>query len=163
MKRLRRLCFALALGLGLSLTTAGVSTAAPEVVAACPPEGTRFKTPTTGATVFLVGPSGFLYSIPSEAVYRKLWRTWDGIITIDRASCNKSSYALTNGRLRHWDGGGANVYIWDESWDDFGMTNRYRWIESWSIFTEKYHFDPEAIEEVKYGSDIYPILEPNWT
>ncbi|MGA5454798.1 hypothetical protein ACPCVO_50465 [Streptomyces umbrinus] len=162
MKRLRRLCFALALGLGLSLTTAGVSTAAPEAAAACPEEGTRFTTPTTGNTVFLVGPSDFLYSIPSEAVYHKLWRTWDGIISIDRASCNKSAYALTNGHLRKW-AVGANVYIWDESWDDFGKFNRYRWIESWSIFTDKYHFDPEKIEVVQYAEDVYPILEPNWT
>ncbi|MDX3384406.1 hypothetical protein PV682_23495 [Streptomyces niveiscabiei] len=159
MKRLRRSCLALALGLALPLGTAGVSAAAPGTALACPAEGTRFTTPTTGDTVFLVGPSEFLYYIPSRADYFRLWRTWDGIATVDRAACAKTAYALSNARLRQVSGF-TNVFIWDESWDDFGQPNRYRWITSWSVFAGKYHFDPEKI--VVVGA-LGPIMEPNWT
>ncbi|WP_416971902.1 hypothetical protein [Streptomyces sp. 4F14] len=158
MKRLRRSCLALALALGLSLTTAGVSAAAPDSALACPPEGTRFKTPTTGDRVFLVGPSSFLYYIPNRTDYFALWGSWDGIVTINRASCDKTEHALSNARLRQVPGF-ANVFIWDESWDDFGQPNRYRWIQSWSIFTSKYHFDPAKIGQV----NSLTYSEPNWT
>ncbi|MFF3379605.1 hypothetical protein ACFYXF_42465 [Streptomyces sp. NPDC002680] len=162
MKRLRRICLALALAAGLSLTTAGVSTAAPEAAVDCPDPGTRFKTPTTGDRVFLVGPSEFLYYIPNQTVYFDLWGTWDDIVTLDRSACNKPAYELTNGHFRQLRGSDA-VYIWDATWDDLGRANRWRRIADWTTFTTRYHFDPTAIYVVDKQSDIFPIADPTWT
>lgn len=158
------MCFALALGLGLSLTSAGVSTAAPEAVAACPTEeGMRFKTPATGDRVHLVGPKGFLYYIPNSTIYFKLWGSWDGIVTADLSSCGKVPQPLnqtswTNSMLAKTADSDA-VYIWDETWP----VDSYRHIVSWDVFTTKYHFDPAKIEE-RYAWEINPKLPDHpWT
>jgi hypothetical protein len=154
-KRLRRMCLALALTTGLSLATASVSAAAEEAapepntslspasVLACPAEGTRFKSPATdGDTVFLVGPKGFLYSIPTAADYLNLWADWRDIATIDRRTCAKTPYPLANAHLAKLPSS-APVYIWDETFSP----NCYRKIKDWATFTAKYHFNPAEIQE----------------
>ncbi|MFF5010895.1 hypothetical protein ACFY3G_49940 [Streptomyces phaeochromogenes] len=141
MKRLRRMCLTLAFALALSLTTAGVSTAASGSAAACPAEGTRFKSPGYGDQVFLIGPESFLYSIPNQTVYFDLWGSWDGIQIHDRNACIKSGPPLRGGHLARPEGS-PTVYIWDETFPEPG----YRHIVDWATFTAKYHFDPAAIK-----------------
>ncbi|MEU7665761.1 hypothetical protein AB0B60_46065 [Streptomyces lincolnensis] len=159
MKRLRRTCLALALALGLSLTTAGVSTAVPDAVAGCPREGTRFKSPGYGDEVFLVGPKSYLYSIPDAEVYFDLWGSWDGIETHNRDACKKSATPLRGGHLAKWDGS-PNVYIWDATFPEPG----YRHIENWDIFNGKYHFDPAAIRSVHWAViEGRLLLQHPWT
>ncbi|UUU35796.1 hypothetical protein JIX56_41435 [Streptomyces sp. CA-210063] len=153
-KTSRRTGLALVLGLCLSLATVGTSAASPGAVpaqnsslsptsaAACPTQGQRFKTPTTGDKVYLVGPDR-VYHIPNSTVYSNLWASWDGIVTGDR-TCFGTERPLRDGQLIQ-PSGSAAIYIWDQ-WeyvdDEYGAWRR---IANWSTFTTKYKFDPAAI------------------
>ncbi|MDQ1023178.1 hypothetical protein QF035_000760 [Streptomyces umbrinus] len=114
----------------------------PTAVAACWPEGTRLKKTTEGR-VYLIGPGNTLYWIPDSRVYFNLWATWDGILTVpDRAfdECYRTpSTPLQAGRLSKESDSPA-VYIYDNS------NGGHRRIWDWNTFTNKYHFDPAAIQ-----------------
>lgn len=151
MKRLRRICLALVMATGLSLVSAGAvtaspaasparnSSAAPSTALACPPEGTRFKVPGLGPTVYLIGPKGWQYSILDEAQYFRLWPTWDGILT-GFVGCitNTSSMYITYLVKRPSE---PTVYIYDTSFSPAC----YRPIVDWNTFINKYRFDPLKI------------------
>jgi len=170
------MCLALALGMGLTLTTAGVSTAAPEAVpaqgtslsptsaAACPGEGERVKKTTEGRVyVYARGPAGStLYWIPDAAVYNNLWGSWDGIITLPDAQFDlcypNPSRHLYNGHLVKRSNGA--VYIWDASMPRAdGRLGIYRWIPNWDIFANKYHFDPAKIQA---APAVFHTNTPYW-
>jgi hypothetical protein len=147
-KRLSRMCLALVMTTGLSLVTAGAVAASPaaspaqndsRAAAACPPEGTRFKVPGLGPTVYLIGPKGWQYSIVDEAQYFRLWATWDGIQTgwvgcVTNPSALYASYLVKRSNE-------ATVYIFDTSFNP----DCYRPIVDWNTFANKYHFDPAKI------------------
>ncbi|MCF1599514.1 hypothetical protein [Streptomyces muensis] len=154
MNRLRRTGLTLALALGLSLATAGVSAASPEAAPGqkasastraaviCPGQGQRVKKENEGR-VYVVARGYILYWIPNSTVYFDLWGSWDGVVTLPKdtfdACFTNPSRPLNNGHLVKEHDNDA-VYIWD------GSYGKYRQIASWWTFTEKYHFDPAEID-----------------
>jgi hypothetical protein len=153
---------------GVALVTAGTGTAspatapaqnnsaAPATALACPPEGTRFKVPGHGDTVFLIGPKGWQYQFLGVDQYSALWRTWDGI-QFGWEGCLTNPDVMFDVRLVQ-EPNNPTVYIYDASFDP----GCYRPIVDWNSFTNKYHFDPEKIEVDQIPFDHTCTQHP-WT
>ncbi|WP_416979303.1 hypothetical protein [Streptomyces sp. T028] len=180
---IQRIWLALAVGLCLSLATAGTSAASsaateaaqPVLVkatddlsglptaaedsaplstaAACPTPGQRIKT-ASNPRVYLVGPGSVLYYIPNETVYFDLWDSWNGISIV-----GSSVFADCGWSTAYELSGGFLAKTTSSPrvyiWDAW---YGFRWIPSEAVFN-KYAFSWSQIESY---SAISPISSLNW-
>lgn len=134
------------------------SLAAASTAAACPAQGTRFKT--SDPTVYLVGPNNVLYRFENAGEYFNLYTSYSGIVTVSNAAwaaCEAQSRGGIDWPLALVQlvkaNGDPRVYIYD------AKNGGYRWIPSQSVF-DKYGFSSSKI--ASYPS--FPgATGPNWT
>jgi hypothetical protein len=92
-------------------------------------------TPLTGGPIYLVNPEGLLQWVPNPPTYNNLFRSWDGVISLDTAPLPIGT-TLSDGAILAKGHASAAVYIISNG--------RKRWITSPAAM-DKYYFAWEAV------------------